>query len=299
MIFSPRELILILISLEAQFTTITEGGHPVKRQQCEYGDGNYLGSQCCKCPAGFHVLACNQSVEPKCDECERGSSYLDHHNLLDSCEPCKICDPKVNQETETHCTVIKNTVCRCTKGFYCDKEECRACHSCKTCEDGFVIEKECTRTNNTVCKVVDNGWLWWIIVIPILLLIGVPLFLKKQKYLCFGPPNARPVSDEERAVELIPLKGIDLGPHRSSIIDILGPKRMRELVRSELTDAQIQFCQEEAPNDVREQSYKMLHKWCELQGLENAAPNLIKKLNEIGQKTTADKIKKKILDEKK
>lgn len=305
-------LIVLLENLQAPCTTIREigrGSSRMKREQCQDGYGEYEGRKCCNCPPGFHVDKCEPKNETECLPCER-ESYRDHANLLDSCEPCTSCNPTANLETEEKCTVIQNTVCRCKEGYYCEeavREECKACHSCKKCEDGFAIEKECTRTNDTVCKKVEGGGpRWTVIVLPIVLFVIVIVIVyvfKKRKLFCFADkPKDNCVEDpgkDNDINERIPLKHIDLIPHLNDIVKELGPRSTTELVRGDLKDTVIQFHEADAPNDSQERCYRILKEWCEQQGLENAAPNLIQKLNDKDMNTTADKIKKIILSKKK
>ncbi|XP_064175837.1 tumor necrosis factor receptor superfamily member 6 isoform X1 [Anguilla rostrata] len=302
-------LIVLLENLHAQCTTIREigrGSSRMKREQCQDGYGEYEGRKCCNCPPGYHVNKCSQNNGTECLSCE-GESYRDHANLLDSCEPCTSCNPTANLETEEKCTVRRNTVCRCKEGYYCEeavREECKACHSCKKCEDGFAIEKECTRTSDTVCKEVGGDAWWALIVLPIIFaILAIVYFFKKRKLFCFADkPKDNCVEDPHKDNDInerIPLKHIDLTPHLNDIVKELGPRSTLELVRGDLKDTVIQFHEVDAPYDSQERSYRTLKDWCEQQGLENAAPNLIQKLNDKGMNTTADKIKKIILTGKK
>ncbi|KAJ8366156.1 hypothetical protein SKAU_G00149870 [Synaphobranchus kaupii] len=299
--------IFILLFLPAECTTKREphGRNRMKRQrQCPDGQREYKGQQCCKlCSPGFYAGTCSQNSSSVCRPCDSGS-YLDHPNVMDSCELCTSCDPKANLETKEECTVTQNAVCTCKKGYYCDKgfrEECKACHSCKKCEGDFVIEKQCTSTNDTVCKKVEGGGPWWIALIFLILgIVGVVgvWFLKKRKRFCFAdkPKEYCDPGDQAKEIdEYIPLKGIDLGPHLNDIVEELGPKLTIELARGCLSDADIEFSEEDAQSNARDKSYKILRAWYEKQGFDDAAPNLIRGLRERGKKTTADKIINQIL----
>ncbi|KAJ8264383.1 hypothetical protein GJAV_G00148530 [Gymnothorax javanicus] len=296
--FQQVTLILLCIHLQTGHATTREfirGRGRVKRQQCPDGYGDYNGRQCCRCPLGYYLDTCHENGERDCLHCEPGS-YTDHANLEKSCEPCKSCDPKANLEIEDKCTELRNTVCRCQEGYFCNRgvRECNACHSCKKCEDNFVVDKACTATNDTICKKKEAGP-WWIIFLVIgIIAIIVFCILKKQGYCCFGGQRKKSDMGQDVEAECVPLQGINLDPHLSYIANQIGPKLAKKLVRPDLDDGKIECHEENARNDAMEQTYLILKDWCELKGLENAAPSLIKRLHELGRKKTADEIKKKI-----
>ncbi|KAJ8396049.1 hypothetical protein AAFF_G00025810 [Aldrovandia affinis] len=273
------QFLLPLFSLSVAYLaaqcTAERGGRARNRrnvQECHYGYEDYDGRKCCKCPLGFHVqMQCSKGNQTTCDECEPGT-YLDHDNFLDSCELCTSCDSKANLETKYPCTVKQNTVCTCQKGYYCDKglkEECKACYPCKPCEDGYVIDKECTSTNDTVCKEAEGGGPWWIVLIVIIVImipVGVYIFKKqKQKSFSFGKPKKGHTEDLGKEMkdmdEYTPLKGIDLTPHLYDIVNELGLTAITELARGDMCATSIEFADADARNNAKEKCYIILKDW--------------------------------------
>lgn len=62
-------------------------------------------------------------------------------------------------------------------------------------------------------------------------------------------------------------------------------------LRSDMTTKDIEEQELNHPNDVREQTFGLLEAWSQRQGLDGAYRTLINILQDIGEKTTADKIR--------
>ncbi|KAG7492706.1 hypothetical protein MATL_G00017680 [Megalops atlanticus] len=308
--FSCRPLACILFvayaassSLAKRAVTLntTEDRHRVKRESCQEGYDSVTG--CCFCPSGFHVVkGCSENKnDTSCEECQSGT-FSEHKNLEMTCEPCSRCDGKANLEVESACTPRTNTKCKCKEGHYCESEGCKVCHPCKICEDGFVVENECTPTKDTICR--KKGELWWIVFIILIIAagvgvgVGVVYFLKKRRKYCFGRASPRDSpGDNVDITENTLLKGIDLSSHLYEIVDELGPHLTKQLaVSSGMTEARIDFHMSNNQNNSKEQYYNVLKDWTEQQGLDDAFPNLIIGLRKLDKNKIADKLEKKILD---
>lgn len=267
---------------------LTYGWRLRRNAFCEFGTYQHEGNTCCLCPTGFRVSSdCTNTNERECEPCE-DSTYLDHNNNEHKCQPCKICDSNANMKEKEKCSKSSNTVCGCAEGYLCDKgDDCRACYPCDTCPDG--VEEPCTETRNTVCRDAKDSTgtiVAAVLVTLILLVVATAIFMWRKKICCFKDQSKDLVKSEE----VLPL--IDLSPHLSKIADVLRWRTMKHVaLRSDMTTKDIEEQELNHPNDVREQTFGLLEAWSQRQGLDGAYRTLINILQDIGEKTTADKIR--------
>lgn len=95
----------------------------------------------------------------------------------------------------------------------------------------------------------------------------------------------------EVAMEMQPLRGIDLWPHLLDIAKTLGWKDMKQVAeRSGMTIATIEFHQLNYPNDTQEQCSSLLRAWVENEGMTTASETLIQTLRRMEKNAKADNI---------
>ncbi|XP_071014428.1 tumor necrosis factor receptor superfamily member 6-like [Oncorhynchus clarkii lewisi] len=277
-----------------------------KRQSCQDGNYQYENKTCCLCAAGHHLDShCSMNTDDgTCILCELGRTFNSYPNFLDSCEPCTSCNPKANLEVEDKCTIIRDTVCRCQQGHYCDKGKvyCRACYPCTICGDEGT-KVACTTTNNTICH--DNqkqgGGRTHAAVLGSVMVIAVFLIfccLRRTNKCCFGKKLGQndgltkmPNQNLEVAEEMQPLRGIDLWPHLPDIAKTLGWKDMKQVAeRSGMTIATIESHQLNYPNDSEEQCSSLLRAWVEKKGMTTASEALIHTLRRMNKNAKANNI---------
>ncbi|XP_046885748.1 tumor necrosis factor receptor superfamily member 6 [Hypomesus transpacificus] len=273
-----------------------------KRQDCPDGTYEHEGVTCCRCAPGQRLQKhCTLKPDDRiCDFCTTEVTYNSEPTFLDSCEPCSSCDPKANLEVEDKCTIRKNTVCRCQKGYYCDraKEDCTACHLCKTCGEN-VVKVPCTATNNTIChegqKDSDSennyGRRMAIAVTSTLVFIaaaaGLGVFCWRKKKACFAP-KVKP-TDSGTGQKIPLLRGVILTPHIPDITTVVGWKNMRDVaMRCGMSPTEIESHQLNSP-DSNEWCQGLLNAWVEKEGSQ-AAEKLVLNLRQIKKKTTAERV---------
>nr|XP_055028843.1 tumor necrosis factor receptor superfamily member 6 [Misgurnus anguillicaudatus]XP_055028844.1 tumor necrosis factor receptor superfamily member 6 [Misgurnus anguillicaudatus] len=194
-------------------------------------------------------------------------------------------------EIKETCSLVSDTVCVCTEGHYCDKGDlCQICNACDTCE-GRGVKIHCTATNNTVCNhaVDSNGNIIGAVigVLGTLFIVALIVFVLWRKKICFKDRTEEETDTLDRLID------VDLNPYLLDIASIMKPSLMRNVARrTGMPRVDIEQHQENHPNDVKEQTYRLLQGWYEFQGLSKAYPTLIKTLHEQRAKTTADLIRK-------
>ncbi|XP_014010123.1 tumor necrosis factor receptor superfamily member 6 isoform X3 [Salmo salar] len=260
------------------------------------------------CPVhfGYHLDShCSMNLDyGTCIHCEPGRTYNSYPNFLDSCEPCTSCNPKANLEVEDKCTTSRDTVCRCQQGHYCDKGKvhCRACYPCTICgNEGTKVA--CTPTNNTICHddQKQGGGRSHAAVLASVMVFAVCLIfccLRRNNKCCFGKKLGQNGGltkmanrSSEVAMEMQPLRGIDLWPHLLDIAKTLGWKDMKQVAeRSGMTIATIEFHQLNYPNDTQEQCSSLLRAWVENEGMTTASETLIQTLRRMEKNAKADNI---------
>ncbi|XP_051725315.1 tumor necrosis factor receptor superfamily member 6 [Ctenopharyngodon idella] len=267
-------------------------GRRLRKRSVDCTDGIYQheGETCCLCPKGYRVSHhCTSRNGTTCQLCDSGT-YKDHPNSDQFCWSCKICDPNANMETKVRCSPYSNTVCRCKEDHYCNRgDNCKTCKPCGKCENE--VKTKCTETNNTVCEDATPKSSETVnIVVPIVVLIivigvGVVLFIIYK----WRQKTDKPVSDTE--VEC--LKDVDINKYLTEIVEHLSWKVMKRVAQhSSMTTATIDNHEISHPTDLRERTYGLLRDWSQMQGLYKAYPALIKSLNAIKERRTADEIKK-------
>ncbi|XP_062319769.1 tumor necrosis factor receptor superfamily member 6 [Osmerus eperlanus] len=271
-----------------------------KRQDCPDGTYQHEGVTCCRCAPGQRLQK-HCTLKPNdriCVFCKTEETYNSDPTFLDSCEPCRSCDPKANLEVEDKCTIRKNTVCRCQKDYYCDraKEDCTACHPCKTCGVN-VVKVPCTATNNTICHEAQNNSdsenNYAVAVTATLgsILIAAAVFFCfcfwRKKKARFAPKVKS--TDSGTGQEIPLLIGVNLTPHVPDIAKEVGWKIMRNVaIRCGMSNAEIETHQLNSP-DVNEWCQSLLSAWVEKEGSQGAE-KLVQNLREMKKKTTAEKV---------
>ncbi|XP_058606093.1 tumor necrosis factor receptor superfamily member 6-like isoform X3 [Onychostoma macrolepis] len=202
---------------------------------------------------------------------------------------CCFCQT-ANMETMVRCSSFHNTVCTCKENHYCDKGDlCKACYPCDTCEQ-HGVKQPCTKTTNTVCHDPKGpAGIIAAVLVSVILVAGVVVYYlwRKQKF-CFKDRKNGGNPEED-----LPLKDIDLNPHLSEIVDILGWKMMKRVAqRSDMSITDIEEHELNHRNDVKEQTFALLRAWSQRQGLHGAYPALIKTLRHMKERRTADEIQK-------
>ncbi|XP_041116236.1 tumor necrosis factor receptor superfamily member 6-like [Polyodon spathula] len=240
-------------------------------------------------------------MEPTCEQCPLGT-YTSYPNYLTDCEACKICDEENGFVEELPCKMTSNRKCRCLKGFYCDaKTDCFHCTPCQKCGNSEIEEKECTQTNNTVCKpTAKSGSSWWLflIILPIMAIIIGSVYCWITKKLCFGKKYKLDIDENitcttTEANPLLP--DIDLQPHLYFIADTVGFSETRKfLLTNGFSKGEVENIVGNNPNNVRDQTFELWAEWLQQHGIPNAYSTLIKTLQEMKLNQNADAILRKI-----
>ncbi|XP_047454258.1 tumor necrosis factor receptor superfamily member 5 [Mugil cephalus] len=115
------------------------------------------GRCCDRCPAGTYLKT--DCNGNRGTECAtcQPGTYIDTINYLSNCHTCRPCHSSNNLVTVKNCTATQNTVCKCETGFYCVNEECEHCFPVSGCPPGSGVKSQATRTTNTVCTECGNG----------------------------------------------------------------------------------------------------------------------------------------------
>ncbi|KAF4084495.1 hypothetical protein AMELA_G00129390 [Ameiurus melas] len=270
-----------------------DGARRRRREACaDVGLYSSSGLQCCRCPAGYHLVrdCTSNGTAAKCEVCEPGS-YMDHPNSQSKCEPCKTCGVNDNMREDKSCVPTSDAMCHCTDGYYCDKgAECKVCYECGKCE--FGIKVPCNLTNNTECH--DKGSdITASIVIPILIIAliiaAAVVYLWKKELFCFKPPE-RP---RETPEESDPFTVEDLDGVLPDISEILGVRVVQKFVRQQglLSEAAIDNITVENPHDASERAFQMLKAWYEKHGKKGSYRTLRENLIGIGKRSKADEVR--------
>ncbi|KAK6487560.1 tumor necrosis factor receptor superfamily member 6-like isoform X2 [Huso huso] len=291
---------------KGSFASSLDHHNLVKRSTCpqdEHAGNNGLCCQMCTEGQQLKEDCTTEHGNPTCVQCPLGT-YTSYPNYLTECEFCRVCDKENGLVEELPCSITSNRKCRCVKGFYCDaKTDCFHCKPCQKCVNSE-IEKECTQTNNTVCKPraeSDNNWWIFLIVLPIvavavILVIG-SFYCWITKKLCFGKKYKLEV-DENRThtIEVDPLlPDIDLQPHLYFIANTVGFSETRKfLLTNGFSKGEVENIVGNNPNSVRDQAFELWAEWYQRHGIPNAYSTLIKKLQEMKLNQNADAILREV-----
>ncbi|XP_044152450.1 tumor necrosis factor receptor superfamily member 6-like isoform X2 [Bufo gargarizans] len=255
-----------------------------KREKPCLGDEYYTGTHCCKyCNAGKYAESdCTEEHGyPTCQDCTEGRDYMDEKNSLTMCHKCLQCDPQLGQREEQPCTVLHNTVCKCSEHFFCAENEtaksasCTKCQHCTPCDYGYA--EICTDTKDAICKSERNHYALIAALVVVLI-----LFFCCMCYECWTPILTVP---EELEVE-----DIDLTELLPAFSDAMHYSTNVRLVREMgLLDPRIEAIQLEY-HQVNEQKYQLLKAWYEQHGINGAFQKLIRTLEKIQKRLIAEKL---------
>ncbi|XP_062436530.1 tumor necrosis factor receptor superfamily member 6 isoform X2 [Rhea pennata] len=269
--------------------------------RCTPAEYNLGGTCCKKCERGFvKNTNCPTNIKEHCVQCKYGREYIDHTNDLDKCLRCDSCDNMLGLETAKKCTPIQNTECTCAKNHFCSSSGlCTHCEPCTICESGLV-EKQCTSTSDTVCKMKEKGSLLWItgvvLGIVVLVLLGIFCYRKKSKDSSRQSP-AEVVSKPGVSSEMVPLvfADIDLSTHIPGIVGEMTLQEVKTFVRNrKVPEPAIDQILRDNFSDTSEQKIKLFQDWYQRHGIRGAYGTLINSLRELKMCTAADKIQEKL-----
>ncbi|XP_010289216.1 PREDICTED: tumor necrosis factor receptor superfamily member 6-like [Phaethon lepturus] len=264
-----------------------------------------LGVKCCKkCERGFFKNTdCPTDISKHCVPCENGKDYIDHVNDLDKCLRCYSCDHVFGLEVAKNCTPTQNTECTCAKNHFCNSSvPCRHCEPCAICENG-VIEKQCTSTSDTVCRMKETGLPWWAIALISLMLVLLALtgpifwYKRRQKGLTSKENLGEVVPKPEVSYENVPLiyTDVDLSSHVAGIVEEMTLQQVKTFVRNhKVPEPVIDQTVRDYFTDTSEQKIKLFQVWYQRHGIKGAYGTLISSLREFKLCTAADKIEEKL-----
>ncbi|XP_068254824.1 tumor necrosis factor receptor superfamily member 6 [Nyctibius grandis] len=271
--------------------------------KCKLDEYN-LDVKCCKkCQRGFvKNTSCPTDISAHCVPCENGKEYMDHVNDLDECLRCSSCDSTFGLEVAKNCTPAQNTECTCAKNHFCNSSvPCTHCDPCTTCENG-IIEKQCTSTSDTVCRMKETGlpsWATALITISVLLAIAGAIFCYKikQKGLTIKENLGEVVPKTEASYENVPLinTDVDLSSHVADIVGEMTLQQVKTFVRNhKVPEPVIDQIVRDYVSDTSEQKIKLFQAWYQRHGIKGAYGTLISSLREFKMCTAADKIEEKL-----
>uniref|UniRef100_A0A8C9FCH7 Tumor necrosis factor receptor superfamily member 6 n=1 Tax=Pavo cristatus TaxID=9049 RepID=A0A8C9FCH7_PAVCR len=228
---------------------------------------------------------------------------MDHINSLDECMRCRSCDIELGWEVVKNCTPTENAECSCAKNHFCNSSHCDHCETCTVCENGLV-EKECTSTSDTVCRMQEAGMPAWgtaIIVIFVLVLAVASglIFYRKRKRKNFTTQNNKVVAVTGRdssCETLIPIPtDVDLSRHVPDIVREMTLDQVKTFVRyHQLSEPTIDEIILDNCNNTSEQKIKLFQKWYQRHGIKGAYETLINSLRDLKMRAVADKIEEKL-----
>ncbi|XP_009464835.1 PREDICTED: tumor necrosis factor receptor superfamily member 6 [Nipponia nippon] len=260
-----------------------------------------LHDECCKkCERGFvKKTVCPKDINKDCSLCKNGKEYMDHDNDLDKCLRCSSCDRILGLEVAKNCTPTKNTKCTCAKNHFCNSSiPCGHCDRCSTCEGG-VIEKQCTSTSDTVCRMKETGVLWWpiaLIAVLSLLAAGV-IFWYRRKWKGLTRKEKTEASTIEASYENVQLlyTDVDLSSHVAGIVEEMTLQEVKTFVRNhKVPEPVIDQTVRDYVSDTSEQKIKLFQVWYQRHGIKGAYGTLIRSLREFKMCAAADKIEEKL-----
>ncbi|XP_062864043.1 tumor necrosis factor receptor superfamily member 6 isoform X2 [Trichomycterus rosablanca] len=271
-----------------------------RRRETTCPEGNYTTSTkmtCCRCDKGYYRKSdCIRMYEAaKCEACET-DSFMDHPNVAKQCESCKVCLSNANMEIKRACISSSNTVCRCKEQYYCNEDDCKACHACDPCEE-FGVKVPCSETNNTRCHDgAQNSVNLSAVIVPIGILFAVAaaaVVVWKKKMFCFHKSTIIQNPEEQE-----PLQDVDLSPFLSEIAQALGLQAVRDVARHNgvVSDVRIQAEIANHPNDTEEQTFKVLQAWHEQHGMKAAYSGLVSTLRAVRKNAATGKVIKIVTD---
>ncbi|XP_068022236.1 tumor necrosis factor receptor superfamily member 6 [Melanerpes formicivorus] len=310
-------LLVVILITEIQCKNNTEAPIPrvykkstirriiAKRQvTCNHDEYNVDAECCRKCKPGFvKNISCPKDISKHCVPCINGKEYMDHANQMDKCLRCSSCDSIFGLVVAKNCTQARNTECACAENHFCNPSApCTShCDPCTICESG-AIEKQCTSTSDTVCRMKETGLPWWvtalIIVLSLLAVIAGVIFLwKRRQRGRTSKENIGEVLKQEIPHENIPLicTDIDLSSHIAAIVEEMTLQDVKTFVRYHLVSESVidqhirDYC-----NDTSEQKIKLFQTWYQRHGLKGAYGTLITSLRKLKMRTAADKIEQKL-----
>ncbi|KAM3914110.1 tumor necrosis factor receptor superfamily member 6 [Leptodactylus fuscus] len=258
----------------------------------------HTGKHCCKfCRAGTHVQTdCTEEHgNPTCKDCIDNISYTDKNNGLPTCHKCLHCDAELGQEEEHACTVLHNTVCKCSKDFVCkengtvESDGCKKCDHCTKCQ---YYARECTPTKDAVCRSPRHRYLIAASVgVSILFLCSLCCIKRKDDFIRVINDSVNPIpgddggspTDELKCPE--ELKDIvlteDLLQRFSTKMDL---QTATTVVRSMgLSDVRIENIKDNHVNHSEEKTYYMLKEWHQSYGGNKPFPKLLETLQELNK----------------
>ncbi|XP_068544015.1 tumor necrosis factor receptor superfamily member 6 [Anas acuta] len=258
-----------------------------------------LNGQCCKkCEPGYiKNIDCPTNIGEHCVSCKPGE-YMDHANKEDKCKRCASCDSEFGFQIEEDCNTKQNTKCACAENYFCSSVPCTThCEPCTTCES-VPVEKECTPTSDTVCRV--EGMPSWgiaaVVISVILLLVGSGALLifckRKRKDLTCVENTA-----ETHPLTIIPLvyTDVDLSSHIPIIVEEMTLPEVKKFVRyRQISDPVIDQVLQDNFNDAFEQKIKLFQAWYQSHGIKGAYGTLLSSLRMLKMRAVADKIEEKL-----
>ncbi|XP_075457601.1 tumor necrosis factor receptor superfamily member 10B-like isoform X2 [Ascaphus truei] len=271
---------------------------------------SHHGIRCRRCPAGTYVEegCAKPDTQGTCVPCSDGFNYSEHPTGLPHCLSCRRC--REDQEEVSPCIRTQDTVCRCKEGTYCPPEHpCEVCLTCTpSCPPGQDFKLPCNSTSNGQCgpNNYGHGWIGWISVPAVLILLGLGV------YLCLrnrsGGGNSITHLDPRREDSDIPLlparlsfpEGADRERNFSQafyVFEKLVPfTYWAQFVRTlGLTGNEIKEAEANNHRNAKEQRYDMLSTW-HMHNPNRDVNCLLETLCSIGLQTVAQTITDNLLE---
>uniref|UniRef100_A0A803Y9U9 Tumor necrosis factor receptor superfamily member 6 n=2 Tax=Meleagris gallopavo TaxID=9103 RepID=A0A803Y9U9_MELGA len=281
--------------------SITRKRNIAKREIICTEEEYILNDQCCmKCRRG-HVKSTEcPNTQAHCVPCKSGEEYMDHTNDLDKCMRCRSCDTALGWKVVKNCTPTENAECSCAKNHYCKSPQCEYCELCTVCENGLV-EKECTSTTDTVCRMQEAGMPPWgtalivLFVVALAVAAGLILYRKRKQKNFITQGNTGTGRDSSSETFTLISIDDDLSRHIPDIVREMTLDEVKTFVRHhQLSEPTIDEIIQDNFNNASEQKIKLFQKWHQRHGIRGAYETLISSLRDLKMRAVADKIEEKL-----
>ncbi|KAK2844747.1 hypothetical protein Q5P01_011406 [Channa striata] len=133
-------------------------GLQITEMICKSEDSYMKNGKCCKrCFPGQYMK--EDCTDTQDTQC--AECPYDHYtatkNNAKRCQKCDECSSDNKQEKFKECTRTENTVCKCIPGFYCNSERCDHCLPVESCPPGEGVKTPANRTSGAVCAKCEEG----------------------------------------------------------------------------------------------------------------------------------------------
>ncbi|XP_023365380.1 tumor necrosis factor receptor superfamily member 6 [Otolemur garnettii] len=287
-------------SVNARVTEINAGKLEWRTSDAQDLEGLHPRTQFCSqtCPPGERkATECTKDgPEPECVPCQEGKEYTEKNHYSSKCRRCRLCDEGHGLEVERNCSRTRNTKCRCKSDFFCNsstEEFCEHCDPCTKCEHGII--EDCTQTSNTKCKKnASSLHFWWLILIPVLLVLLAVCGLIYRKFR--KRENGHPESTTAEEEVPMNLSDVDLNTYIPTIAEQMTLTQVKVFVRKNgVNEAKIDEIKNDYLQDTAEQKLQLFRHWYQLHGKKNAYAVLIKGLKKANLYALAEKIQHIVL----